>query len=167
MGNQVVGVDISAPAVALARKKGLTAYVGSVEDSRMFRQLGRFDVVVAGEIIEHIFDTDALLTAIHRLLRPRGELLLTTPNLAGLGARLSLLLGRPPWMIETSLHGPVAGHIRYFTYSTLCDLLARNGFRVTRFVTDSVGLGPSMTLPGLDRLFPALGRIIIVQAVRI
>ena len=54
------------------------------------------DAVVAGDVIEHIFDTDMFLSELHRILRPGGVLILTTPNLAWWWSRLRLLAGRPP-----------------------------------------------------------------------
>lgn len=41
-----------------------------------------FDVIVAGEFIEHLYDKDVLetLQEFYRLLKPQGKLLLTTPN---------------------------------------------------------------------------------------
>jgi 2-polyprenyl-3-methyl-5-hydroxy-6-metoxy-1,4-benzoquinol methylase len=41
-----------------------------------------FEVVLAGEIIEHMLDTDLFLQRCFRALKPGGHLLLTTPNLA-------------------------------------------------------------------------------------
>ena len=40
------------------------------------------DLVIALEIIEHLFDTDFFLNEIHRILKPEGLLILSTPNLA-------------------------------------------------------------------------------------
>ncbi len=40
-----------------------------------------FDVVSAGEVIEHIYDPDRLLAETRRVLRPGGHVVLTTPNL--------------------------------------------------------------------------------------
>jgi ubiquinone/menaquinone biosynthesis C-methylase UbiE len=41
---------------------------------------GHFDVVIVNEVLEHIQDQDAALREIHRVLRPRGKLLLFCPN---------------------------------------------------------------------------------------
>jgi 2-polyprenyl-3-methyl-5-hydroxy-6-metoxy-1,4-benzoquinol methylase len=165
-GNTVVGIDISSSAVILAKKQGINAININIEESQIPDRLGKFDVIIAGEIIEHIFDTDAFISKLHKALKPNGRLILTTPNLAGLGSRLSLLAGKKPWMIENDILNGKSGHIRYFTFSELKNLLARQHFQVTTFTTDSVGLD-TLTIPLLDRLFPSLGRIIIVQAVKL
>lgn len=42
---------------------------------------GEFDVVLATEVIEHVFESEAFLKEIHRCLRPGGSLILTAPFL--------------------------------------------------------------------------------------
>jgi 2-polyprenyl-3-methyl-5-hydroxy-6-metoxy-1,4-benzoquinol methylase len=69
---------------------------------------GSFDVVVAGEFIEHLYATDvgATLAEFFRVLRIGGRLLLTTPNPADLKRRLrhQTVLGRA----HVSQHHPKA-----------------------------------------------------------
>src|SRR3989339_802639 len=77
-----------------------------------------FDIVIAGEIIEHIFDTDLFLAEIRRVLKSGGKLLISTPNIASLGRRLLLFFGGNP-IIELSPNEPdSSGHIRYFSFKT-------------------------------------------------
>ncbi len=162
-GNEVVGIDISAKAVKLANKQGLTAYVSNLEEEKMPKAIGKFDVIVAGELIEHIFDPDAFLSKLNTVLQPNGCIILTTPNLAGLGSRLSLLLGKLPWMIENDILPGKSGHIRYFTYDELVKLLNRQGFKVVAFTTDSIGM-QNITVPFIDKFFPRIGRILTSKA---
>ena len=161
-GNQVVGIDIAKKAVHMARKNGIQAYVCNLEEDPFPKSIGTFDVIIAGEIIEHIFDPDALLNKLTKVLKPGGHLILTTPNLASLGSRLSLLVGHLPWMIENDLLPGKSGHIRYFTYSELEKILIRHSFSIETFTTDSVGLN-TVTIPYLDSFFPELGRILILK----
>jgi len=105
---------------------------------------GSFDVVVCGEVIEHVIDTDNLLREARRVLRPRGRLILTTPNIAYLPNRFLLLLGIQPLFTETSIrrnlgrrskwlgqHNPVQYHLKIFTLAAACEILRQNGFVVT------------------------------------
>lgn len=48
----------------------------------------KFDVVVSFQVIEHLYDPSAMLARISQHLKPNGLLILTTPNLDGLGARI-------------------------------------------------------------------------------
>lgn len=51
-----------------------------------------FDLVLCQEGIEHIGNQDQILSEFSRILRPRGRLLLTTPNYSNLKSKLSYLL---------------------------------------------------------------------------
>lgn len=76
-----VGVDILEDGVAHMRRLGfdaichdLTQGPGPIVDR------GPFDVIVAGELIEHVPATDMLFRTARDLLAPGGELIVTTPN---------------------------------------------------------------------------------------
>lgn len=123
-----------------------------------------FDLVIAGEIIEHIYDTDFFLEEIRRVLKPDGRLLLSTPNIASLGRRALLLFGANP-LIETSPNEPEsAGHIRYFTFKTLKRLLKKHGFKILSFRSDCVNFSNSETKRSalLARIFPKFGASLIL-----
>jgi 2-polyprenyl-3-methyl-5-hydroxy-6-metoxy-1,4-benzoquinol methylase len=164
--NTVYGVDVSPVAIKKAKLKGIQATVCNFEHSPLPKKFPLFDVVVAGELIEHILDTDAFVQKVHRVLKKKGSFIITTPNLAGLGSRLSLLLGKMPWMIENDVLPGRSGHIRYFTLDELQILLERNGFFVEEVTTDTVGVGINLSIPILPKFFPRLGRSLIIRAVK-
>jgi 2-polyprenyl-3-methyl-5-hydroxy-6-metoxy-1,4-benzoquinol methylase len=161
--SKVVGLDVSAPALRGARTRGVHGVRAQVEAALPFGS-GAFATVVAGEIIEHVFDTEALVRELARLLRPGGWLVVTTPNLVALSGRASLLLGRSPHNIEFDASPGTAGHIRYFTFDTLEELLQRCGLRPrgrwTNVAHFSV-LGSSVLV---GRLRPGLGHTLISVA---
>lgn len=163
LGNKVVGIDIAKPAVEMAKKKGIKAFVYNLEEDEIPASIGKFDVIVAGELIEHIFDPDSFLVKLKALLKPKGYIILTTPNIAGLGSRLGLLLGKLPWMIENDIQPGRSGHIRYYNFFEIQKLLTRQKFKITDFRTDSIGLG-SLNLPLLGNFLPNFGRILIIKA---
>ena len=164
MGNDVYGIDASQPAVAKALERGIKARLGNVEKTFPFDSES-FDAVFAGEIIEHVFDVDAMLSEIGRVLKPDGVFVVTTPNLATLGRRLLLLINRNP-NIEISFTGSAAGHIRYFIRSTLFELLETHGFRGADLLSDVVNFNASGSLHSynLAKLFPTFGKSLIVRA---
>jgi len=166
-GNVVHGIDSSAAAVEKALQRGIKAQVGDLEKGIDFPP-SQFDVVLAGEIMEHICDVDLFLSEIHRVLKPDGFLVLSTPNLAALGRRLLLLFNRNPH-IEISFRGGAAGHVRYFIKRTLVGLLEKNGFSVRCFTSDVINLSAhgGLRLVRLAKVFPSLGRSLIVKAARI
>jgi 2-polyprenyl-3-methyl-5-hydroxy-6-metoxy-1,4-benzoquinol methylase len=89
-----------------------------------------FDVVVLTEVLEHLRDYPAQsLAEARRILRPRGILVLTTPNAAYLRNRLTLARGRSVYTpLVDWLHGqPHARHAREYTRSELESLIRHVG----------------------------------------
>lgn len=115
-----------------------------------------FDIIIAGEIIEHLYDTDSFMLEMKRLLKPGGYLLLTTPNLASWLDRLTLLLGMQPFSTEVSnvsrkfgrekfykllrLDGDSAsaGHLRCFTRGALRSMFEFYDFDIVKEIPCSV-----------------------------
>lgn len=134
--------DLVAPAEPLP---AIEYVQGSWEELARTVPEGSVDVVLAEEVIEHIFDPDTLIERFRRLLAPRGLLVITTPNLSSAVNRIGLLLGRQPGGTEVSTRamfsgkgvvpGPVAGHIRVFTFGALLDFLRFHGFTVLKGYT--------------------------------
>lgn len=166
-GNEVYGIDASRPAVDSAIEKGVHACVGDLNQCLPYDDKF-FDVVFAGEIIEHVFDVSLLMSEMRRVLKPGGAAVITTPNLAALGRRLMLMLGMNPHIeIDLKKEG-AAGHIRYFIKSTLRDLLEQHALKAVEWRSDVVNFNASGTicLKWLAKLFPTIGSTIIVKAVK-
>ena len=167
-GNDVHGIDASETAVKAAREKGVKALLGDIGKDFPFAD-GMFDAVFAGEVVEHVFELRKMLSEVHRVLKPGGEFVVTTPNLAAFGRRILLLLGLNP-LIEIDFYKPgAAGHIRYFVKNTLDSMLKETGFVPVIWKSDVVNFNAAGTISSsmLARIFPSIGRTLIVKARRI
>jgi SAM-dependent methyltransferase len=102
-GNDVVGVDVDRDALAEAAKLGIETRWADVEQPLPFEDES-FDVVVAGELLEHVRDPERLVADARRLLRPGGRLVGSVPNAFRLLNRLRFLAGLPPERDPTHLH---------------------------------------------------------------
>jgi SAM-dependent methyltransferase len=130
-----------------------------------------FDCVYAGEIIEHLVDTDFFVSEIARVTRPNGAAVITTPNLASLQNRGRLALGKYPAWVEYRLEGG-QGHVRSYTIGTLSDQLATHGFTIERVRGDFIQFVPARLygypdiswLSFLADWFPMFARCMIVKA---
>ncbi len=96
-----------------------------------------FDVVWAGEVIEHVADTAGWLSEVRRVLRPGGTLLLTTPA-HPLLRRLALALAPGAW--ERHLD-PRGDHLRFYTRRSLALLLEH--FRFEQVEVRGLGAPPA------------------------
>jgi SAM-dependent methyltransferase len=102
-GNEVVGVDVDREALAEAAKLGIETRWVDVEQPLPFGDAS-FDVVVAGELLEHVRDPGRLVADARRVLRPGGRLVGSVPNAFRLLNRLRFLAGLPPERDPTHLH---------------------------------------------------------------
>lgn len=83
-----------------------------------------FDVVWAGEVIEHVADTSAWLSEVRRVLRSGGRLVLTTPDTGPLSLIGMALSGGA----FEARFDPRSDHLRFYSRRTLTGLLADFGF---------------------------------------
>jgi SAM-dependent methyltransferase len=94
-GNEVVGVDADRDALAAAEKVGIETHWADLDQPLPFGD-GNFDVVVAGELLEHLRDPRGVVGEVRRVLRPGGTFVASVPNAYRLKNRLRFLLGRKP-----------------------------------------------------------------------
>jgi SAM-dependent methyltransferase len=115
------------------------------EESLVTKLDAPFDVIFCGEVLEHLFSPDALVTDLRELVSPRGIAIFSTPNLGYYVNRLLLLAGISPLYLENSAEVKLGrrtprlgqgnrteGHIRLFTYRALREFLERHGFEIVR-----------------------------------
>lgn len=96
-----------------------------------------FDVAAMFDVIEHLFDPRAVLSAIARALVPGGTFVVSTPNI---DAASRYLLG-VDWAVLSPLE-----HVYYFSEDSLRRLLEATGFTDVRFVRTHVAWGPQETI---------------------
>ena len=163
MDELLVGLDLSLPALRAAHTRTIAAVRAQLE-ARLPFQDAAFQTVLAAEVIEHVFDTQALLDELARILSPAGQLVITTPNLVALSGRMQLVLGRSPHNVEFDAAPHTSGHIRYFTFDTLELLERRAGLRPTGRWTNVAHFSILGSSELVGRLRPSLGHTLISVA---
>ncbi len=88
--------DISQGSLSKVRTKGFEGFYWNADGGRCPMPDSTYDLLIAGEIIEHLVDTDHFAGEAHRILKSGGHLILSTPNLASWYNRLRLLRGLVP-----------------------------------------------------------------------
>jgi 2-polyprenyl-3-methyl-5-hydroxy-6-metoxy-1,4-benzoquinol methylase len=120
-GCEVTMADVAQEALrrARARAPGAVA-VALAEGAPLPFAEDAFDVVWAGEVLEHVADVVGLLAEVRRVLRWDGRLLVTTPWHGRL-------------VVASDAHfDPRADHLRFFSARTLRAVLADAGFASAR-----------------------------------
>jgi 2-polyprenyl-3-methyl-5-hydroxy-6-metoxy-1,4-benzoquinol methylase len=128
-GLQVVAADVAEEPLrrARARVPGLETSLIDEQGEWPLADAG-FDVVWAGEVIEHVADTGRWLSEVRRVLRPGGLLVLSTPA----HGRLELLrLALSPRAFAEHMH-PLGEHLRFFSRVSLSGLLREFRFEDVR-----------------------------------
>lgn len=118
-----VGVDADTRGVERARSLGFDARAADVEDSEALAalRLEPAEVVLAGELVEHLDRPGSFLEAVKSLTAPGGSLVITTPNAHALTNTLGAFAGR-------ELVNP--DHVSWLSWRTLETLLSRHGWRL-------------------------------------
>ncbi|MHB8469189.1 MAG: class I SAM-dependent methyltransferase [Gaiellaceae bacterium] len=152
-GNVVVGLELDPAAAREAEEHCERVLIGDVETMALPLEPGSFDVVLCGDVVEHLRDPVRALARLRPLLRPGGLLVVSTPNVANWALRLALLAGRWRYTDRGVLDRT---HTHLFTRRTLAEALAEAGYRVLR-------IDFTVPVPGdsdvLDAAARAVGRL--------
>ena len=117
---KLIGLDYYADGVEKLNSLGFDICVG---DAQSFEFPNKFDVITAGDLIEHLPNLDGFFNSINKSLCVGGRLVITTPN---------------PWcwkyFLYHMLHKKLAPvnkeHVTWFCLQTLENLSARYGFKI-------------------------------------
>jgi SAM-dependent methyltransferase len=143
-GFDVQGVEMSPDTAALAAAQGTPVFVGSLADARF--PDATFDIVHAGDVIEHLTDVRAFVAEIRRVLKPSGLIVVATPNHDAFFPRATLALYRVfriPWS-----HATPPWHLHQFSARSLERLLAAHGFATLDVYHTGVALGYEVRATG-------------------
>jgi hypothetical protein len=177
VASQVVGIDRSVlvPPGGLRTSENAVIYPGDIMDLDAWFHGNDLhpDVLVAGEIIEHLENPLMFLKAIKAIDRLKGKtLILTTPNATAIHNVIVGMFGR-----ESTHHD----HLCILSYKTLCTLCLRAGFeswlvtpyysRFTEMKERNTGMRRRLVAMGergincLERVFPLLsfGYVLTVE----
>ena len=87
------GIDFSDRAIELATKAGLDCQVVDVDEGIPLKD-ETFDVVWAGDVVEHVFDPINMLEETNRLLKDKGRFFATIPHDLNWKTRVRVLIGQ-------------------------------------------------------------------------
>jgi trans-aconitate methyltransferase len=126
-GASVVGVDTSPEMVMAARSRGMAADVASAEALPFMRK--EFDAVFSNATLHWVRDQDAMMSQVHRILKPGGRFV---AEMGGHGNVAAIRAGLTAVLARHGLDGREDGVNYYPTPEAYTRRLERHGFRVPR-----------------------------------
>jgi 2-polyprenyl-3-methyl-5-hydroxy-6-metoxy-1,4-benzoquinol methylase len=129
LGHRVVGVDLHELPQARGR---MDRFIQANLDQGLPDEVaaeGPFDIVVAGDVLEHVREPGLVLEQARRVLAPRGALIVSVPNFSHWYVRARALLG----LFDYDQRGLLdRTHVRFFTRRMIERELRQAGFKVLR-----------------------------------
>ena len=120
--NEVLGIDIDTSALGEARVS-LGIEIMNIDLNGNWQELAdrKFDVVTAGEILEHLYYPEEVILKVKKHLKEGGLFVGSVPNAFSFKNRLRYLLGQKKY---TPLSDPT--HINQFSYLELQSILKKH-----------------------------------------
>jgi len=124
-GWDVYGVEASKIAVEIAKEKyGLDVINQNFEEAGFENNF--FDVIVAGDILEHVDDPKGFLLKIHKILKPGGILCIAVPDFDGFHYQAGVLISR----FNHKNYFVLPHHIYFFNFNSLSRYFKQLNFKM-------------------------------------
>jgi 2-polyprenyl-3-methyl-5-hydroxy-6-metoxy-1,4-benzoquinol methylase len=152
---RVVGIEQDPSAAGAAEEFCEQVLVGDLNQSHWLSDVtGSFDVILIGDVLEHLVHPDRLIRSLKGLLNPGGCLVISLPNVVHWRTRFKILLGKFDYQSEGTLD---CTHLRFFSLRSARALIETNGFRIKEFRGSVSGQGSRQVraiFQALANLFP-------------
>ena len=122
-----VGIEISPSAACIAELRLDRVYTNNIEHFDLPEPPGSFDVLIAGEVLEHLTDPWSVLRRLRSWLRPGALVMASSPNVAHYSVIKMLLTG--DWALTDSGRMDRT-HLRWFTPRSYTKMFQSCGFDV-------------------------------------
>ena len=138
IAKSLLGLDINKEEVERLRAIGYkNLLIGDAETINLEQD---FDVIVAGDIIEHLSNPGLFLDNMRGHLREDGVLILTTPNRFDFYAFMkAFITGQQP-----NYSKPIAAHVAHYDINTLTALANRQRFKLEVYYYYTTGQFPTL-----------------------
>jgi len=139
-GNTVVGIEIDHEAGIIAQQNCDRMIIGDIETLDLEKKLepASFDVILCGDVLEHLKMPGQILKKLHTFLKPEGYLVVSLPNFCHGDVLLNLLYGdfryTPMGLLDET-------HLRFFGLKNIYTLFAKCGYQIADLHTTNLEIG--------------------------
>jgi 2-polyprenyl-3-methyl-5-hydroxy-6-metoxy-1,4-benzoquinol methylase len=96
-----------------------------------------YEVVILGDVLEHLLDPELILTRLVSLQPPGGCFIISIPNIANVWVRMNLLFGRFDYQDKGILDKT---HLHFFTLKSIRALISRSGLQIQQVKSTPIPL---------------------------
>lgn len=138
--NSVTGIEIDFEAAAIAKEYCERMITGDVEIIELDQELEAlsFDVIVCGDVLEHLKNPADLLKKVKKYLKPDGYLVISLPNFCHGDVILNVLQGDFKY---TSMGLLDETHLRFFGLKNIIKLFSECGYQIKDMHTTNISIG--------------------------
>lgn len=126
----VVGLEVDKKSAEIAKEKSDELIIGDVEklDNLPYSE-GYFDVIVFGDVLEHLKEPHQVLKRFRKYLAFDGYAVASIPNVAHWSIRFSLLFGK----FDYGKYGILdETHLRFYTLTSVKKLFQKAGYKIIK-----------------------------------
>ena len=151
--SEIYGCDISEPAVRIAQHITTKAFLCNIESEKIPEDLGDFDYIIFGDVLEHLRDPKKVLEYVRTRLSQGGRVIASIPNLMNISVVRELLKGNFTYT-ETGLLDKT--HIHLFTFNEIIRMFGETGYNVENItsINSMISDSDNVLIDGLLKLEP-------------
>lgn len=121
------GVEIVPQVAERARSKLDKVLVGNIEVISLEKYKGKYDVIICGDVLEHLINPWAVMKKLYNVLKPGGLMIISIPNILSITVQQEVEKGlfryRPAGVRDLR-------HLRFFTLFTACLMIEGTDLKV-------------------------------------
>lgn len=125
-GCSVDGVDIDGEYIDEARKHCNNVAILDISKEKIE---GKYDVVILGDILEHLSNPDHILSGFKNNLKDNGYVIISIPNIVNIYPRLKIFFGHFDYE-EKGIFDRT--HLRFFTKKSFIKLIKNTGYKIEK-----------------------------------
>jgi SAM-dependent methyltransferase len=138
--NSIIGIELDKEAGEIAKQFCNLMIIGDIEniDLDSYLELSSIDVIIFGDVLEHLKDPEHILEIVKKYLKKDGYLVISLPNVCHGDVLLNLLNGDFKY---TSMGLLDATHLRFFGLKNIINLFKKCGYSIADLHTVIIPMG--------------------------